>query len=182
VLERQRAADLGLLPWCRPAITDAQEIIRSGGVIRDTSTRKLLLDIPREVDRTAYPRLDAYLRLGEVSRAGEPAIAARYIARHRRPWWWVGRQLPPPIVASYMARQAPAFALNPDGLALINIGHGLYPREDLAGGRLAALCAHLNAARNTFRGQGRTYQGGLEKFEPNEMEALRLDSTALGWR
>jgi hypothetical protein len=179
VLTRQHAADLGLLPWCRPAITDAREIIQSGGVIRDSHERKLLLDVPRDVDRQAYPSLDAYFRRGEIAQDGKPARAERYIASHRRPWWYLGRQPPPPIVASYMARQAPAFALNPDGLALINIGHGLYPRSALSDSQLAALCRQLNATREAFRGRGRTYQGGLEKFEPREMEALRLDPSVL---
>ncbi len=37
---------------------------------------------------------------------------------------------------------------------------------------LHQLVNHLNSVRAGFRGQGRTYQGGLEKFEPREMEAL----------
>jgi hypothetical protein len=71
-----------------------------------------------------------------------------------------------------MARRAPAFALNPDGLALLNIGHGLWPVADLDTSELANLVDHLNAARNGFIGGGRTYHGGLEKFEPREMENL----------
>ncbi len=73
-----------------------------------------------------------------------------------------------------MARQAPLFALNPDGLAVVNVAHGLYPREKLSQEQLAALVACLNGARDTFRGNGRTYHGGLEKFEPREVEALSI--------
>ncbi|MGI8913481.1 MAG: methyltransferase [Chloroflexota bacterium] len=175
LLDRRRAADLGLLPWCRPAITDGQEILRADGVIRDSAERKLLLDVPRGIDRQCFPALDAYLRTGEQRLGDVPAVAERYIASRRKPWWYLGRQAPAPIVASYMARQAPAFALNPDGLALINIGHGLHPVGLMNRAHLARLCSQLNANRATFRGQGRTYQGGLEKFEPREMEALRID-------
>jgi adenine-specific DNA-methyltransferase len=78
-----------------------------------------------------------------------------------------------------MARQAPAFALNPDGLALVNIGHGLYPVKAMNDAQLGKLCSYLITHRATFRGQGRTYQGGLEKFEPREMEALRIDAALL---
>jgi adenine-specific DNA-methyltransferase len=179
ILSRQRATDLGLLPWCRPAITDGQEILRAGGVIRDAPERKLLLDVPCDIDRQAFPALDAYLRTGE-RRLGElPAVAERYIASRRKPWWYLGRHASAPIVASYMARQAPAFALNPDGLALVNIGHGLYPVKAMNDAQLGKLCSYLITHRATFRGQGRTYQGGLEKFEPREMEALRIDAALL---
>lgn len=174
VLPRERAAALGLLPWCVPAITDGKEILESKGVVRDGRWRKVLLRIPRDIDRQAFPALDAYLRLGETP-AGDPrAIASRYISSHRRPWWYLGQHEPPPIVASYMARQPPVFALNPDGLAVINIAHGLYPKTPMTQPELEALVASLNEARNGFRGRGRTYQGGLEKFEPREMEALPL--------
>lgn len=71
-----------------------------------------------------------------------------------------------------MARRAPAFALNPDGLVLLNIGHGLYPVSEVSDKELAALVRHLNNVRTGFRGHGRTYHGGLEKFEPREMENL----------
>lgn len=174
VMTRERARALGIERWCRPAITRASEILDSGGVVRDGPNRLLLLDLPADVDRSANPELDAYLRLGEESRGGNPPICAGYLASHRTPWWRVGGTAPPPIVASYMARRAPKFALNPDGLAILNIAHGVYPREHVADDELAALVRLLNEASGGFRGNGRTYHGGLEKFEPREMEALLI--------
>jgi hypothetical protein len=133
--------------------------------------RRVVLDLPADFDRAAHPAVDAYLAEGE--RRGVPA---GYIASHRRPWWRVGAGEPAPIVASYMARQAPRFALNPDGLALLNIGHGLYPKEPLTEEELRGLAEMLNGERDSYRGNGRTYHGGLEKFEPREMEALPIPS------
>ena len=175
ILTRARARELGLERWCRPAITDAHEILESNGIIRDAPGRKLLLDIPRNLDRSQFPSLDAYLKQGEVPGNGRRAVAEGYICSHRQPWWYLGRQDPPPIVASYMARQAPAFASNLDRLALVNIGHGLYPIQDLEPDLQVRLVHQLNAKREAFRGEGRTYQGGLEKFEPREMEALLIE-------
>ncbi len=172
VLTRERARALGIEEWCRPALTSAEEILHSNGIVRDGPERRLLLDVPPDVDRGAHPRLDAYLRSGEASSDGKQPVAERYIPSHRRPWWYLGRTTPPPVVASYMARQAPVFALNPDGLAIINIAHGIYPTENLNPPQLADFVAALNAARDSFIGRGRTYHGGLEKFEPREMEAL----------
>jgi len=181
VMTRERAQELGIETWCRPAITRAIEILTAQGAVRDGSDRRVLLDISEDVDRTAYPSLDAYLRLGELPRNGRPPVCEGYICRHRRPWWRVGTQRPPPIVASYMARQAPAFALNPDRLALINIGHGLYPNHSIDQKALHALVDALNQDRERHRGAGRTYHGGMEKFEPGELESLLIPADG-PWR
>jgi hypothetical protein len=172
VMPRARAQALGLLPWCYPAITRAQEILTAGGVVRATADRKVILMAPADIDRRAHPALDAYLRLGEQSQGGSPPVADGYLARHRRPWWYLGSATAPPIIASYMARQAPAFALNPDEMLLVNVAHGLYPRRPLSTDEMQRLVDALNGARDAYAGHGRTYQGGLEKFEPREMEAL----------
>lgn len=173
VMSRERAKDLRLLEWCRPVITAADEVLDASGLIRDTVQRKVLLCPPKDLDRKAHPALDCYLRLGERRQMGDDvALMERYVPRHRTPWWHVGQIPAPPIVASYMARRAPAFALNPDRLALLNIGHGLWPRWELSEHELGELVSYLNAMSAGFRGGGRTYHGGLEKFEPREMEAL----------
>jgi len=175
VMSRARAHELGIEEWCRPVITAAEDILDAGGVIHDTPNRKVLLCPPKDVDRRAYPALDRYLRLGERQHPGDDvALAKRYVPRHRSPWWHLGKIPAPPIVASYMARRAPAFALNPDRLALLNIGHGVWPIGELSDDELAALVSHLNAISAGFRGGGRTYHGGLEKFEPREMENLLI--------
>ncbi|MBI3976854.1 MAG: methyltransferase [Chloroflexi bacterium] len=179
ILTRAQARQLGVEEWCRPAITSAEEILRADGAVRDGPERRLLLDVPADVDREAHPQLDAYLRLGEQPQGEKPPISRRYITTHRRPWWHLGLSAPPPIVATYMARQAPVFALNPDGLAVVNIAHGIYPIHHLSPDQIAALVRSLNDARQSFRGSGRTYHGGLEKFEPREMEALPVPPIGL---
>ena len=179
IMPRARAAELGLERWCRPAVTSAREVLEANGVLRDTSAQQLLLDIPADIDRAVFPQLDAYLARGEVADGDTPPIATRYIASRRRPWWRLGTPASPPIVASYMARQAPAFALNPDGLAIVNIAHGIYPTRELTNAQLTRLVDWLNGARAAFRGSGRTYHGGLEKFEPREMEQLRVPSAVV---
>ncbi len=175
VMTRDDAAKRGLSAWVKPAITTAGEILSSDGVIRDTPALRVVLDLPADFDRSANPEVDTYLKRGE-----EAGVAERYITTHRKPWWRVGVGKPAPIVASYMARQPPKFALNPDGVALLNIGHGIHPKEPMTDENLKALAAVLNAGRAGFVGTGRTYHGGLEKFEPREMEALPIPDARLG--
>lgn len=169
LMSRDEARARGLSEWVKPAITSGAEIIEAEGVVRDGPERKVLLDLPADFDRSAHPAVDAYLAEGE-----DAGVDEAYLCQHRRPWYRVAPKRAAPIVASYMARQAPAFALNPDGLLLLNIGHGLYPRESVDSRWLDALVTSLNASRMAFVGGGRTYFGGLEKFEPREMEALSV--------
>jgi hypothetical protein len=167
LMTKAEATTRGLDAWVKPAITSADEILNSGGVIRDTPERKVLLDLPADFDRAAHPDVDAYLAQGEAD-----GVDQTYICTHRKPWYRVAPKPAAPIVASYMARQAPVFALNPDNLVLLNIGHGLYPKQPMAKKAIKALATALNDSRAGFAGAGRTYHGGLEKFEPREMEAL----------
>ena len=168
-MTRDDAAKRGLAAWVKPAITNAGEIFGSDGVIRDTPALRVVLDLPADFDRSANPEVNAYLNRGE-----EAGVDNGYITTHRKPWWRVRVGKPAPIVASYMARQAPKFALNPDRVALLNIGHGIHPKEPMTDEQIEALAAVLNAGRPGFVGTGRTYHGGLEKFEPREMEALPI--------
>lgn len=173
VMSAERAKELGVERWCKPAIASALEVLSCGGTIRNHAARMLVLDPPADIDRSRHPALDRYLRTGERRTGSTPAICDRYVARARSPWWAV-RASAPPIVATYMARQAPFFALNPDALVTLNVVHGLWPREPMNDDALRALVESLNRRRASFVGRGRTYHGGLEKFEPREMEALPL--------
>ena len=71
---------------------------------------------------------------------------------------------------TYMGRRPPAFARNLAGARLLNIAHGLYPLHPIAEPTLNALVAWLN--QNVNLAGGRTYSGGLTKFEPGE--AMRI--------
>jgi hypothetical protein len=172
LLSHGRARELELEDWCVPAITDAGEILGAGDLMSESRGGKLLLKPDASLDPSRHPALDRYLRTGAVAANGRRAIKDGYICSHRRPWWYVGGSQPPPMVASYMARQPPRFALNPDRLELVNIGHGLYPRLPMSQREMRRLVRTLNQYRESFAGRGRTYQGGLEKFEPSELENL----------
>jgi hypothetical protein len=100
-----------------------------------------------------------------------------FIATHRKAWWSVGLREPAPILATYMARRAPAFVRNRAEARHINIAHGLYPREPLSEKLLSSLIDYL--LRGTSVHEGRTYAGGLTKFEPREMERLMVPSPSM---
>lgn len=156
--------------WLRPTVTRARELLDAGGVLADARGLRRVIDLPRELD-AADARIAAFLRWARARGAD-----AGYVARHREPWWAVRLREPAPILVTYMARRPPAFVRNLAGARHINIAHGLYPRDPLAPAQLDALARHL--AATTQITDGRTYAGGLTKFEPGELERLRVPAPA----
>jgi adenine-specific DNA-methyltransferase len=151
-----------------PSVTRAREIFDAGPALARDDHLRLVVDLPADLD-VLDPgdrrRVERFLRAAR--RAG---AHHGYIARARRPWWSVGLRPPAPILATYMARRPPAFTLNAAGARHINIAHGLYPRMPLPGPALERLVGSLR--RRVSVEDGRTYAGGLTKFEPREMERL----------
>jgi hypothetical protein len=173
VMSPKEATDRGLETLCVRVIAHASEILNAQGLVRANSNRMLMLSPDGVLRRRDFPQLNSYLAQGEHPRGGRPRIKDRYLCQQRDPWWQVERPTPAPVIATYMARRPPAFALNPDNLVVLNIGHYLYPRRgDLD---LEAIVWELNRQKDRLAGHGRTYHGGLEKFEPREMGLLEID-------
>ena len=151
-----------------PAVTRARELLEAGERLESTAALRRIIDLPAdlgELDPEERRRVEALLESARTA-----GVADGYVARNRRAWWSVGLREPAPILATYMARRPPAFVRNLAGAHHINIAHGIYPRETLPDRALDRLTAALrDAARPEL---GRTYAGGLVKFEPREMERI----------
>jgi hypothetical protein len=151
-----------------PTVTRAREIFAAGHELSDLSALRRVIDLPEDLselqdaDREA---VDKFLRYARSVGAHQG-----YIARNRKAWWSVGLRSPAPILTTYMARRPPSFVRNSGAARHINIAHGLYPREPLAEPVLQALVRYLSKSASVH--DGRTYAGGLTKFEPREVERL----------
>lgn len=149
-------------------ITRARELFAAGLALTDSSHLRDVIDLPADLDHLEFDerrQVESFLRYAEKAGAHKT-----YIATNRKAWWSVGLRVPAPILATYMARRPPAFVRNLAGARHLNIAHGLYPREPLAQPLLDRLASYLSGAVSVT--EGRTYQGGLTKFEPREMERL----------
>jgi tRNA1(Val) A37 N6-methylase TrmN6 len=166
-----------LLPrrFLKSTITRAEELIAAEPVLADSRHLARVVDLPRALEHLADTERQAIEHFLVWAKAG--GAADGYVAQHRNPWWAVCLREPAPIVCTYMARRSPAFVRNIAGARLLNIAHGLYPRDPLTERQLERLVAALRA--NARREYGRTYAGGLTKFEPREIERLRLPVGAL---
>ena len=156
-----------------PCITDARDITTARGHLIDSpDTLKSVVDLPENLDGLKLEdraQVDRFLEWAKVQGADKT-----YIARHRNPWWRVRLKVAAPIVVTYMGRRPPVFGRNVACARLINIAHGLYPRDDAGMDEdyLRALVGWLNT--NVSQESGRSYAGGLTKFEPSEVMRLYI--------
>ncbi len=161
------ARRVGLSEYCLPAITRAREVLGANGRIDSSQVERHLLAVSRADVDASEPLADYITERGTKAREG-------YVCRSRTPWYGVPLRMPP-VVATYMGRGRPAFALNPDLMPIVNVVHGLYPRVELDDDQLMGLVNFLNSSEH-FGSGGRVYQGGLRKYEPGEMERLLVPS------
>jgi adenine-specific DNA-methyltransferase len=157
------------------AVTRARELFEAGERLRDTRPLRVVIGLPADLDVLDAADRDLVLRF--LASARERNVHLGYIASTRKAWWSVQLRDPAPILATYMARRPPAFVRNDVAARHINIAHGLYPRQPLEPAIMDRLIAHLRTA--VTLAQGRTYAGGLTKFEPKEMERLPIPSLSL---
>jgi len=156
-------------------VTRARELFEAEGILEDASKLKYVIDIPIDLDILDTPERRAVERFLKVARA--MGANKGYVASHRKAWWSVGLRAPAPIISTYMARRPPAFVLNKADARHINVAHGLYPREALSERAQKTLVGYLQT--NISQRSGRTYAGGLTKFEPREMERLIVPGPAM---
>jgi adenine-specific DNA-methyltransferase len=150
------------------SVTRARELISAGKILDKDSPLRCVVDLPENLDEFSGDERKAVDRFLKIAR--NDGTHRGYIASHRRAWWSVGLRSPAPILSTYMARRPPAFTRNLASARHINIAHGLYPREPFNEQQLRALVEFLS--HNISVMDGRTYAGGLTKFEPGEMERL----------
>ena len=158
-----------------PAVTRARELFGAQGTLATAAGLRRVVDLPADLGELTASEFEVVARFLAVAEAA--GAAGSYVARHRTPWWRVRLRAPAPILATYMARRPPAFVRNLAGARHVNIAHGLYPRGPLPPAALDGLAACLRWSATTR--QGRTYAGGLTKFEPGELERLLVPPPGL---
>lgn len=153
-------------------VTRARELYEAGTELCDAGALRDVIDLPQnldELDGGARKAAELFLAVAQARGAD-----TGYVARNRKAWWSVGLREPAPILATYMARRPPAFVLNTAQARHLNIAHGLYPREPMDDLLLHRLVEFLSS--RVLLSDGRTYAGGLTKFEPKEMERILVPS------
>ena len=155
-----------------PSITRARELFGAGKRLEATAHLRRVIGLPHdlgELEPREVPAVERFLKAAKTAGAADG-----YVARNRKSWWSVSLREPAPILATYMARRSPAFVRNIADARHINIAHGLYPLMPLPDMALNRLADALRESVSVSL--GRTYAGGLVKFEPREMERIPVPS------
>lgn len=156
------------------SVTRARELFEAGRTLTDSAALKKVIDLPVDLDvfeAEDREAVEAFLRTARAMGADKG-----YVAQNRKKWWAVGLRDAAPILTTYMARRPPAFVRNLADARHINIAHGIYPRDQMNDAMLNALVNYLS--RTVTQAEGRTYSGGLTKFEPKEVERLLVPEPA----
>jgi adenine-specific DNA-methyltransferase len=151
-------------------VTKAVELISSAPAINDAHSLKRVVTLPGDLTVLApddREQVEAFLNWAKARGAADS-----YTARARKPWWKLTFKAASPILCTYMGRRPPVFVRNIAGVAHVNIAHGLYPKEAMTSERLDGVVAWLN--ENPVGTGGKTYGGGLRKFEPREIERIAV--------
>ena len=138
---------------------------------------------PSEIERR-YPTAWRYLEKGQ-----EAGVHEGYLCKQRDHWYQQEKRDPAPFLLSYMGRATSKrttpfrFFLNKSGAIATNGFLCLYPKASVARllqedpRRELELLSLLNSiSAETLKRNGRSYGGGLQKVEPNELLGLPLPS------
>ena len=153
-----------------PTVTRARELFDAMSDPLCADKLRRVIDLPADLGAFDDEERDRIRRF--LAWARGMGADTSYVARNRRAWWSVGLREPAPVLATYMARRPPAFVRNTCGARHLNIAHGIYPRAPLPGPVLDTLSAWLGDT--VCMSAGRTYAGGLTKFEPGELERVPI--------
>jgi len=107
----------------------------------------------------------SYLALGE-----KLEIHKKYLTRHRTPWYAIENRLPAPIWVGVFNRNGLKFIRNEANIKNLTAFHCIYVNL-FSQNKLALFFSYLltDIAKEIFSDNRREYGGGLEKFEPNDL-------------
>ncbi len=119
---------------------------------------------------TRNENVKKYLQLGE-----EKGIHKKYLTSHRNPWYAQENRPPAPIWVGVFNRKGLKFVRNEAGVRNLTTFHCFYLNM-FYHGKANLIFAYLitNIAREVFQDNRREYGGGLQKFEPNDLNDSKV--------
>lgn len=143
--------------------------------LRLKGSRVFLLDASDLTDEAVRRYVEAGVEAG---------VDKKYLTSHRSPWHSLEHRPPAPLLVTVFNRHGLRFVRNEAGVRNLTCFHSVYPNL-FAAAKLDLLAAYLltNVAQEIFKDSCREYGGGLNKFEPNDLNGasvVNLDAVDSG--
>ena len=113
---------------------------------------------------------EQYIENGE-----ELNIHTKHLTSKRKPWYSLENRLSAPILVGVFNRKGLKFIRNETNVKNLTSFHCIYPNI-LLNNKIDLFFAYLltDVAKNIFNDNKREYGGGLEKFEPNDLNKSKV--------
>ena len=134
--------------------------------LRAKGSRVFLLNATDLTDKAVRQ----YVELGEKLEVNE-----RYLTRHRTPWYTIENRPPAPILVTVFNRAGLRFIRNEAGVRNLTCFHAVYLNL-FACVKVDLLMAYFlsDVSKEIFNDNRREYGGGLNKFEPNDLNKAKV--------
>jgi adenine-specific DNA-methyltransferase len=111
-----------------------------------------------------------YIELGR-----EKGVHQRYLTSHRTPWYQIENRPPAPFLVMVFNRSGLRFVRNEANVRNLTCFHSIYP-DLFASAKLDLLMAYFltDISKEILNDNRREYGGGLNKFEPNDLNGAKV--------
>jgi len=163
-----RIKDKYLLPCLTKAVHAGTNFFTQIGYdsLRTKGSRVFLFDASDLTDKA----VKQYIELGERSGVNE-----RYLTKHRTPWYAIENRPPAPILVTVFNRTGLRFVRNEAGVRNLTCFHAIYLNM-FAAVKVDLLMAYFlsDISKEILNDNRREYGGGLNKFEPNDLNKAKV--------
>lgn len=134
--------------------------------LRQNGNRIFLLNASDLTDKN----VKQYIEYGESL-----GVNKKYLTSHRNPWHEIENRPPAPILVTVFNRNGLRFVRNEANIRSLTCFHAIYPNL-FASARVDLLMAYFlsDISKEIFNDDRREYGGGLNKFEPNDLNNAKV--------